>query len=331
MGKPLSRPDCLRQSPRCLGKADEDEAYIEDCYVPQRSIYDTMRINEQIDQGARPGPPPRGTLGSGGGEGSTISSNGTIGADLGAIFVSRAPEHAGGGKKLDERVIFDALKLTGDPQVLPPPVGLAGPGLEGGAKRRHQGGDRRDNPNRRSWKAFMPPSFPEFAERLELSSAERRLSGAGSPPPAPPACSTPYTPSPLSSTPHTPTAPTPPVLTPPQPISRQKQAVPAVRRGQTCAPPAWGGQAQPPQHSPAAGGGQEGGAPTGCRLLQSRRPPPPLRRPSGPPTRRGTPRFLSRTRGTAPRSSPPRPSSAPPPRRAPGPAARPPESAPPGA
>uniref|UniRef100_A0A3B3DQS7 Uncharacterized protein n=1 Tax=Oryzias melastigma TaxID=30732 RepID=A0A3B3DQS7_ORYME len=212
MGKPLSRPDCLRQSPRCLGKGDEDEAYIEDCYVPQRSIYDTMRINEQIDQGTKLCQPSRTTLGSGvesRGEGSTLSSNGTIGADLGGVFLCRPAENPGGVKKLDERVIFDALKLTGDAQIMSPP-------------RRHQGGDKKDNPNRRSWKAFMPPSFPEFAERLELSSAEgteKRLSGAGSPlsplQPAPfsltpstPTSSTPsltpYVPSPLSSAPHTP-------------------------------------------------------------------------------------------------------------------------------
>lgn len=264
MGKPLSRPDCLRQSPRCLGKGDEDEAYIEDCYVPQRSIYDTMRINEQIDQGTKLCQPSRSTLGSGGevrGEGSTLSSNGTIGAELGGVFVPRSAEHPGGVKRLDERVIFDALKLTGDPQIMSPPVGIVGPGLpiapsssgSGGvaavAKRRHPGGDKRDNPNRRSWKAFMPPSFPEFAERLELEGAEKRLSsGAGLPlsplqplpshlPPSTPTSSTPslppYTPSPLSSAPHTPpVTSSPPPLTPTlspvppllqHPLSRQRQ------------------------------------------------------------------------------------------------------------
>uniref|UniRef100_A0A3B3ID65 Uncharacterized protein n=1 Tax=Oryzias latipes TaxID=8090 RepID=A0A3B3ID65_ORYLA len=226
MGKPLSRPDCLRQSPRCLGKGDEDEAYIEDCYVPQRSIYDTMRINEQIDQGTKLCQPSRTALGSGAegrGEGSTLSSNGTIGAELGGVFVCRTVENAGAVKKLDERVIFDALKLTGDAQIMSPPVV---------AKRRHQGGDKKENPNRRSWKSFMPPSFPEFAERLELSSAEgaeKRLSGAGSPlsplQPAPfnltpstptssTASLTPYAPSPLSSAPHTPPVSISPSLTP---------------------------------------------------------------------------------------------------------------------
>ncbi|KAG9355616.1 hypothetical protein JZ751_000454 [Albula glossodonta] len=194
MGKPLSRPDCLRQNPRCLGKGEDEEGYIEDCYVPQRSIYDTMRINEQIDQGTKLSQPSRSTLGSGGGEGSTLSSNGTLGADVGGVFVARPGDS--GARKLDERVIFDALKLTGEPQSkLPAVVGgsasAAAPSSSSASgvaaavtKRRHQGGDRKDNPNRRSWKAFMPPSYPEFAERLELSpgdSAEKRLSGAGIP------------------------------------------------------------------------------------------------------------------------------------------------------
>ncbi|XP_077405177.1 uncharacterized protein LOC144037515 [Vanacampus margaritifer] len=247
MGKPLSRPDCLQQSPRCLGKGDEDEAYIEDCYVPQRSIYDTMRINEQIDQGAKLCQPSRSTLGSGGeirGEGSTLSSNGTIGADLGGVFVSRAVENPGGARKLDERVIFDALKLTGDAQIISPPVGILSSGLTNPpsvsasgvslvAKRRHQAGERRDNPNRRSWKAFMPPTFPEFAERLEFASvecAEKRSSAAGLPhvplspvqlaQPSTPTSSTllptilPYTPSPSSSAPHTPPVSSSPTVFP---------------------------------------------------------------------------------------------------------------------
>lgn len=272
MGKPLSRPDCLRQNPRCLGKGDEDEAYIEDCYVPQRSIYDTMRINEQIDQGTKLCQPSRSTLGSGGevrGEGSTLSSNGTIGADLGGVFVTRNPDNVGGVRKLDERVIFDALKLTGDPQIMSPPVCVVGsalpiaPSSSGGvaavAKRRLQGGEKRDNPNRRSWKAFMPPSFPEFAERLEASSvdgAEKRLSGAGLPlsplqpipyniPSSSPTSSSPsmppYTPSTLSSAPHTPPVSSSPSLTPTvspvpplhhAPLCRQKQVHPFMQKQQ---------------------------------------------------------------------------------------------------
>lgn len=195
MGKPLSRPDCLRQNPRCLKKGDDEEAYIEDCYVPQRSIYDTMRINEQIDQGSKINQPSRSTLGSGGGEGSTLSSNGTLGADIGGVFVARGGSADAGVKRLDERVIFDALKLTGDAQSMPsvggvgtsiiiPASNSAAVGAAVVTKRRHHVGDKKDNPNRRSWKAFMPPTYPEFAERLELSpveNGEKRSSGAGIP------------------------------------------------------------------------------------------------------------------------------------------------------
>lgn len=195
MGKPLSRPDCLRQNPRCLGKGDDEEAYIEDCYVPQRSIYDTMRINEQIDQGSKISQPSRSTLGSGGGEGSTLSSNGTLGVDIGGVFVARGGSTDAGVKRLDERVIFDALKLSSDPQsmspvgavaasVIIPTSNSAAVGAAVVTKRRHHGTDKKDNPNRRSWKAFMPPTYPEFAERLELSpveGGEKRLSGAGIP------------------------------------------------------------------------------------------------------------------------------------------------------
>lgn len=248
MGKPLSRPDCLRQNPRCLKKGDDEEAYIEDCYVPQRSIYDTMRINEQIDQGSKISQPSRSTLGSGGGEGSTLSSNGTLGADIGGVFVARGGSADAGVKKLDERVIFDALKLTGDPQSMPsvggvgssiiiPTSNSAAVGAAVVTKRRHHVGDKKDNPNRRSWKAFMPPTYPEFAERLELSpveSGEKRLSGAGIPvsplhplpslltapassistPPLPP-----YSPPVSSGGPHTPLVSSSLALTPPTPVS----------------------------------------------------------------------------------------------------------------
>ncbi|XP_070621012.1 microtubule-actin cross-linking factor 1, isoforms 6/7-like [Erythrolamprus reginae] len=150
MGKPLSRPDCLRQSPACLGKGDDEDGYIEDCYVPQRSIYDTMRINEEIDQGPKPAQPSKSPLEKG--DSSTISSNGTLGAPE-----TKAPET----KKLDERVIFDALKLSSDVSKSAPAPPRRRPNLE-----------KKENVNRRSWKSFMPPNFPEFAERMEASLSE---------------------------------------------------------------------------------------------------------------------------------------------------------------
>ncbi|POI32918.1 hypothetical protein CIB84_003330, partial [Bambusicola thoracicus] len=162
MGKPLSRPDCLRQNRTCLGKGEEEDGYIEDCYVPQRSIYDTMRINEQIDQGSKLNQLSKSTLGKG--DGSTISSNGTLGAAN--VFESRAPE----AKKLDERVIFDALKLSSDvSKPAPPPP------------RRRPNPERKENVNRRSWKSFMPPNFTEFAERMGASLSEVSEAGASNP------------------------------------------------------------------------------------------------------------------------------------------------------
>uniref|UniRef100_A0A2K6D1H9 Uncharacterized protein n=1 Tax=Macaca nemestrina TaxID=9545 RepID=A0A2K6D1H9_MACNE len=163
MGKPLSRPDCLRRNPTCLGKGEEEDGYIEDCYVPQRSIYDTMRINEQIDQGSKLNQTSKSTMEKM--EGSTISSNGTLGA-ASNVFESRAPE----GKKLDERIIFDALKLSSDVQKSAPVP-----------PRRRPNAERKDNVNRRSWKSFMPPNFPEFAERIEASLSEVSEAGASNP------------------------------------------------------------------------------------------------------------------------------------------------------
>lgn len=163
MGKPLSRPDCLRQNPTCLGKGEEEDGYIEDCYVPQRSIYDTMRINEQIDQGSKLNQTSKSTMEKM--EGSTISSNGTLGTSSN-VFESRAPE----GKKLDERIIFDALKLSSDVQKSAPAPPRRRPNVE-----------RKDNVNRRSWKSFMPPNFPEFAERMEASLSEVSEAGASNP------------------------------------------------------------------------------------------------------------------------------------------------------
>ncbi|KAK9394884.1 microtubule-actin cross-linking factor 1 [Crotalus adamanteus] len=162
MGKPLSRPDCLRQSPACLGKGEDEDGYIEDCYVPQRSIYDTMRINEQIDQGAKLNQPSKSTLEKG--DGSTISSNGTLGAP-GALELKVQES-----KKLDERVIFDALKLSSDV----PKSALAPP-------RRRPNLEKKENINRRSWKSFMPPNFPEFAERIEASLSEVSETAASDP------------------------------------------------------------------------------------------------------------------------------------------------------
>lgn len=164
MGKPLSRPDCLRRghhSTRCLGKGQGEDGAIEDCYIPQRSIYDTVRINEQIDQGS-----VSSTLASGGGEGSTLSTEGT----LGAMGASRP----GSGRKLDERQIYDALKLSAEPLSLSTAEGGASvsPGASscssalGGARRSI--GFERNEQSRRSWKTFLPAEFMEEATEKQV-------------------------------------------------------------------------------------------------------------------------------------------------------------------
>uniref|UniRef100_A0A8C5UGF2 MACF1 n=1 Tax=Malurus cyaneus samueli TaxID=2593467 RepID=A0A8C5UGF2_9PASS len=121
-----------------------------------------MRINEQIDQGSKVNQPSKSTLGKG--DGSTISSNGTLGAAN--VFESRPPE----AKKLDERVIFDQLKLSSDvskPAPAPP--------------KRRPNPEKKENVNRRSWKSFMPPNFTEFAERMGASLSEVSEVGASNP------------------------------------------------------------------------------------------------------------------------------------------------------
>uniref|UniRef100_A0A8C9MVM7 Microtubule actin crosslinking factor 1 n=1 Tax=Serinus canaria TaxID=9135 RepID=A0A8C9MVM7_SERCA len=121
-----------------------------------------MRINEQIDQGSKLNQLSKSTLGKG--DGSTISSNGTLGAAN--VFESRPPEP----KKLDERVIFDQLKLSSDvskPAPAPP--------------KRRPNPEKKENVNRRSWKSFMPPNFTEFAERMGASLSEVSEAGASNP------------------------------------------------------------------------------------------------------------------------------------------------------
>lgn len=157
MGKPLSRPDCLRQNPSCVGKGEEEDLNIDDCYVPQRSIYDTVRLNEQIDSGSK------GSLSSRHFTGtlpythrtldlSSLCGNGGLSASSSFELRTRKPAF------LDERAVFDGLKLNGNimrvsDTVLP--------------KSRLQGGDqKKDHPHhRRSWRTFAPTNLGDYASR----------------------------------------------------------------------------------------------------------------------------------------------------------------------
>ncbi|XP_048452406.1 uncharacterized protein LOC125483062 [Rhincodon typus] len=157
MGKPLSRPDCLRQNPACVGITEEEDINIEDCYVPQRSIYDTVRLNEQIDSGSKGSlasrhlterylPYSQRTL-----ESAPFSSNGALSAP-GALEL-RAREST----RLDEKMIFDALKLNSDA------IRTAGaPKVKAVVEKRE---------NRRSWRTFVPP-FTDYPSRAEASPCE---------------------------------------------------------------------------------------------------------------------------------------------------------------
>ncbi|RXM29988.1 Dystonin, partial [Acipenser ruthenus] len=157
MGKPLSRPDCLRRNPTCVGKGEEEDFNIEDCYVPQRSIYDTVRLNEQIDSGSKGSltsrhftdrtlPYSHRTLDS-----STLCSNAVLASS--SVFELRSRET----NKLDEKMIFDALKLNND---IIRASGTVLPKTKSHTEKKE---------NRRSWRMFVPANFAEFANRSEGS------------------------------------------------------------------------------------------------------------------------------------------------------------------
>ncbi|KAK7142631.1 hypothetical protein R3I94_012096 [Phoxinus phoxinus] len=180
MGKPLSRPGCLRQSPCCSKKVDDREGYNEDGYIPQRSIYDTMCINEQIDHSSA-----HSTLGSRRGRETDFPSNGSLGAG-GDMFDTRSSVLVSSGKKLDERFIFDSLKLAND-ELSKSPRGFvrsASPSVScssapsGSMNKRlhHQESGKKDNLCRHSWKVLSPPKFPET---FELSPGEKTYLNPG--------------------------------------------------------------------------------------------------------------------------------------------------------
>lgn len=159
MGKPLSRPDCLRQNPGCVGVTDEEDINIDDCYVPQRSIYDTVRLNEQIDSDSKGSlasrhlteryrPYNQRTLDL------APSGNGTL------LVPSALELRARESSRLDEKMIFDALKLTSNVV-----RSSGGPKLKAIPERKE---------HRRSWRTFVPPfaDYPSRTEALLSESAE---------------------------------------------------------------------------------------------------------------------------------------------------------------
>lgn len=158
MGKPLSRPDCLRQNPPCVGKVEEEDFNIEDCYVPQRSIYDTVRLNEQIDSGSKGSltsrhftdrtlPYSNRTLDS-----STMCSSGALACNNECRNRDNEP------CKLDEKMIYDALKLNREIN------------RPGGLPRNRNKSEKREH--RRSWRIFVPVNLADYVSRSESSYAD---------------------------------------------------------------------------------------------------------------------------------------------------------------
>lgn len=152
MGKPLSRPDCLRQNPSCVAKGEEEDLNIDDCYVPQRSIYDTVRLNEQIDSGSKGSLSSRHFIGTLPYSHRTVDINAFCGNGVlssSSAFELRSKDTV----RTDERLLCDGLKLNGDiirgadaALVKPRPVV-----------------EKKEQPHqRRSWRTFAPANLSEY-------------------------------------------------------------------------------------------------------------------------------------------------------------------------
>lgn len=138
-----------------MGKGEEEDLNIDDCYVPQRSIYDTVRLNEQIDSSSKGSlasrhftgtlPYTQRTL-----DFSSLCGNGVMSAS--SSFELRTQKAA-----MDERAVFDGLRLNGNiiratDTVLP--------------KSRLHEGEKKDAPHyRRSWRAFAPTHLGQYVSR----------------------------------------------------------------------------------------------------------------------------------------------------------------------
>lgn len=152
MGKPLSRPDCLRQNPSCVAKGEEEDLNIDDCYVPQRSIHDTVRLNEQIDSGSK------GSLASRHFVGTLPYSHRTV--DISALSGNSVLSSSSAFElrnkdavRMDERLAFDGLKLNGD--IIR--------GADGTLCKPRPVGEKKEQPHqRRSWRTFAPANPSEY-------------------------------------------------------------------------------------------------------------------------------------------------------------------------
>ncbi|KAK2825873.1 hypothetical protein Q5P01_020087 [Channa striata] len=212
MGKPLSRPGCFRRSSCCLEKHGAGDGGVGgrdrgieggygDGYIPQRSIYDTMCINQQIDSHHHH---PGGSIRrDGGGEGSFSFSA------SGSLRVSRPPAdmfdpqprsltpNPSFVRRLDERAIYDSLKLGGQDadgggchspgrynrSVSPSVSSFSAPGVSSSSSKKHHhhhhhhhGDSTKSRDGRHSWKVLTPP---KHLECLELTTTEMMDRGGG--------------------------------------------------------------------------------------------------------------------------------------------------------
>lgn len=220
------------------GRAGGVEGGYGDGYIPQRSIYDTMCINQQIDSHHHhPGGSIRRDCG---GEGSFSYSA------SGSLRVSRSPAdmfdpqprsltpNPSFVRRLDERVIYDSLKLGGQDtdgggchspgrftrSVSPSVSSFSAPGVSSSSAKKHHhhhhhhhGDSTKSRDGRHSWKVLTPP---KHLECLELTTTEMMDRGGGYlnpghyPPPGGQSSSlaspliSPFSGSPLSSGYHTP-------------------------------------------------------------------------------------------------------------------------------
>lgn len=232
-----------------------------DGYVPQRSIYDTMCINQQIDSHHHHHHPGGSIRRDCGGDGSFIYSA------SGSLRVSRpTPDmfdsqprsltpNPSFVRRLDERAIYDSLKLGAQDadgngchspgqfnrSVSPAVSSFSAPGVSSSSTKKHHhhyhhhhGDSSKSRDGRHSWKVLTPP---KHLESLELTTPEMMDRGGGYlnpghyPPPGGQSSSltspliSPFSGSPLSSGYHTPV-----FFSPAKPRPSQSQSL-------RCSPP----------------------------------------------------------------------------------------------
>lgn len=169
-----------------------------DGYVPQRSIYDTMCINQQIDSHHHHsgGSVRR----DGGGDGSfSYSASGSLRVSRSDMFdpqprsLTPNPSFV---RRLDERAIYDSLKLANEDvdgchspghfnrSVSPSVSSFSAPGVSSSSSKKHyhhhhhhhHGESTKSRDSRHSWKAM---ASPKPLECMELTTAEMMDRGGG--------------------------------------------------------------------------------------------------------------------------------------------------------